>query len=51
MITRKCTCCCSYVNINDWPIYNGKPYAYCRDCKRFTQRLWIRQKREMLRSK
>lgn len=44
---KKCTMCGRYVKIEDWPTYGGKHYTYCRDCKRITQREWIRSKREL----
>lgn len=44
---RKCPCCGQYVKLSDWPTYKGKYYAYCRDCKRSIQRLWVKQKREI----
>ncbi|MBC8630284.1 hypothetical protein H8697_00985 [[Eubacterium] tenue] len=44
---KKCPMCYRYINIEDWPVYNGKYYTYCRDCKRITQREWIKAKREM----
>jgi hypothetical protein len=50
-VKRKCSICGEYVDVSEWPIYGGKPYGYCRSCKRFTQRIWVRQKREMLKTK
>lgn len=48
---RKCPCCGQYIKLSDWPVYKGKPYTYCRSCKRATQRVWVAQKRELDKSK
>lgn len=48
---RKCSCCGEYKRLSEWPIYKGKPYPYCRDCKRMTQRIWVKQKRELVKLK
>ena len=42
---RQCPNCFRFINIKHWPVYNGKLYSYCRECKRQTQREWIRNKR------
>ena len=42
---RQCPNCFRFINIKHWPIYNGKLYSYCRECKRETQRTWIKNKR------
>lgn len=42
---RQCPNCFRFIDISCWPIYNGKLYSYCRDCKRETQRKWIHSKR------
>lgn len=46
---RKCPICGEYVDISDWPIYKGKMYSSCCICKRWSQKMWARNKREMLK--
>ena len=43
---RQCPNCFKFIDIKDWPTYNGKLYSYCRECKRETQRIWLQTKRE-----
>ena len=43
---RQCPNCFKFIDIKDWPTYNGKLYSYCRECKRETQRIWLQAKRE-----
>ena len=42
---RQCPNCFRFIDISYWPIYKGKLYSYCRDCKRETQRIWVKNKR------
>ena len=44
---KRCAMCGEYIKLEDWPKYNGKYYSYCRNCKRITQKEWIRAKREI----
>lgn len=46
---KKCPNCFRYIDIKDWPVYNGKEYGYCRDCKREIQRIWIQNRRERIK--
>ena len=47
---RQCANCYEFIDIKNWPTYNGKFYSYCRKCKRETQRIWIEAKRERLKN-
>lgn len=47
---RQCPNCFKFIDLEEWPTYNGKLYIYCRDCKRETQREWQRTKRERLKN-
>ena len=47
---RQCPNCYEFIDIKNWPTYNGKFYSYCRKCKRETQRIWIEAKRERLKN-
>lgn len=47
---RQCPNCYEFIDIRNWPTYNGKLYSYCRKCKRETQRNWIAAKRERLKN-
>ena len=47
---RQCPNCFKFIDIKDWPTYNGKLYSYCRECKKETQRSWLRVKREKLKN-
>ena len=42
---RQCPNCFKFIDIELYPKYNGKFYSYCRECKRETQRTWIKNKR------
>ena len=42
-----CPRCQSYAKLSAWPMIKGKPYTYCRECKRQLQRDWVNKKRRI----
>lgn len=43
--TKYCRKCEQTLNIEEFPMVKGKPYTYCRECKRQLQREWVKEKR------
>ena len=43
---KYCRKCEQTLKIEEFPIVKGKPYTYCRECKRELQRVWVKEKRQ-----
>lgn len=49
MLKKSCPNCKTKKELKDFYVFRGKPFSWCKECRRYLQKLWIKSNKEKIK--